>query len=180
MNAPIRLASSRLQLDPPAPPRLRITGELAALPVEAVTLERVHAGQTWQVLRAPEEMLADRAELERLERAIVATRKQAFAARNETTALRARLEQAISERYEPPVVWGLGILSAVALLGWLHQRRETVAAREKLAQEAPPTMVGTPTTLQSTGDSQFPGTELSFHGNEADEWIAPSRAALPQ
>ncbi|MEO7547839.1 MAG: hypothetical protein ABIT82_05410, partial [Ramlibacter sp.] len=137
----------------------------------------------------PEQMLADRAELERLDRAIVSVRKQVLATRAENESLQARLAQITSERYEAPVVWGLGALAAVSLLAWVQQRRALVASETRALDTVPyagpvselprvPKAPPAPRATEPTGDSAFPGSDLSIYGDESDQWIGRSRTAI--
>lgn len=186
MSAPKR-PSSRLELLDPLSyrPQLALSPELAVPPADSAPAERAAAMQTWQALQAsPEDVVRDRQALDKLDRAIVAVRRQLHAARADATSAQARLAATQKERFGAPVVWGLGAAAAVAGLGWLHQRRKLVALREQgdegmqfypmLASPA-----AFPPAVEPTGLSDFDSTAVDLHADEADEWIARAGLAMP-
>lgn len=148
---------------------MRMTSSLEAPPPETVTAERLRAAAAWKVIGAePEDLVNDKAELDRLDRAIVATRKQAIAARNEAQATRAQLDQAMEERFPPSVVWGLGVVTLASLGGWIYNRRKLMGLHD-----AAPLLVVPP----DAPASDFEVSELSVRQDEAGQWAAPPPGA---
>lgn len=185
---PLRLPPRLELIDPQTyQPSLVQSPELAVPPMENFTAERTAAAQTWQALQAkPEDVVRDRQELEKLDRAIVAARRQTLTARAEAASAKARAAQAEQARFGAPMVWGLGALAAVAGLGWLHQRRQVLALRARQDEDpvhfypllASPSAF--PPAVEPTGsDSDFEPTEIDVHGDEADQWIARAGLAMP-
>jgi hypothetical protein len=187
VTAPARLPSRLELIDPQTyRPTLVQSPELAVPPLDSAPRERAAAAQTWQALQAtPEDVIRDRQELDKLDRAIVAARRQTLTARAEATSAKARAADVERARYGAPVVWGLGALATVAGLGWLHQRRQLLALRAK--QEDDPVhfypMLASPAAfppaVEPKGDSDFEPTEVDLHEDEADEWIARAGLAMP-
>jgi hypothetical protein len=184
---PPRLPSRLELLDPQTyQPQLAPSPELAVPPVESATPERAAATRTWQALQArPEDVVRDREELDKLDRAIVAARRQTLTARAEAASAKARAAQLEQSRFGAPLVWGLGALAGLAGLGWLHQRRQLLALRAR--QEDEPVhfypMLASPAAfppaVEPTGDSEFEPTEIDVHADEADQWIARAGLAMP-
>lgn len=112
-------------------PELRLSASLSVSPGEGGPAARAHAARVWQTLRMPlEDVMRDQAELEKADRAVLALRRELYAARQEARTQRERAEQA--ERLRRPVLIGAGV--AVALFGtaWVIQRRQLVALREAM------------------------------------------------
>lgn len=182
-------------------PRLRLSGDLALVPPELTSPQsledRQRAMLAWQALQAtPEQAIADRAEIERLDRAVLLARKQAVAARGQASALQGELTRARQERFANPVVYSLGALALAAAGAWLLQRRRLAA----LPGEAQPSQLSTsqlnasqlhasqlpaspsafpPAAELSDDESEFDGSDLGVVGDEADQWIERARVAMP-
>lgn len=165
--------------------RLRLTDDLAAVPPELTTdqtlEERQRAALAWQALQAtPEQAIADRAELERLDRAILAARKQVYAARSQASALQGDLEQARTERFANPVVYSLGALALAAAGAWLLQRRRMATGEDDMpTSPVPASPAAFPPAVELPAESEFDGSDLGVVGDEADQWIERARVAVP-
>lgn len=165
-------------------PRLRPSSDIESTPPETVTEERNRAAQVWQALQAdPEQLLNDRIELEKRDRALIAARKQVFAARTDADSLRTELTQAQKERFNNPMVYSLGALAAVSFAGWIFQRRQLRAREDMPADTAPiPVLAGPiafPPAVESTAVSQFEESEMDVLEDEAAQWIERARVAVP-
>ncbi|MEP6791712.1 MAG: hypothetical protein ABI907_10095 [Ramlibacter sp.] len=184
MRAPRALSRYDLLQESNYVPQLLISRALEATPPETLTEERTKAAQTWQAMQAdPEQALNDRIELERRERALVASRKQVFLARGEAEGLRTELLQARDERLRNPMVYSLGALAAVSFAGWIFQRRQLLALREGAEGVTMPypvlsSRVAFPPAVESTTNPEFE-SDLDMQEDEAEQWVAPSSVATP-
>jgi hypothetical protein len=167
-------------------PQLRPSRGLGEVPDDTGSAERANSALAWRTLRVPaDDMIQDRAELERLDRAIVATRKQLHAARGEAATARAEAQQVAAERFSGPAFWTVGAIALVAVTGWIVDRRKVVAlqeAAEREAEQARESMREEPAfqpTAEMQGNSDFERSDLSVMGDEADQWIAQSGVAMP-
>jgi hypothetical protein len=167
-------------------PRLRLSGGLGEVPDDAGSVERANSALAWRTLQAPaDELMRDRVELDRLDRAIVATRKQLHAARNENTMVRNEAKRLAGETYSGPAFWTVGAIAVVAVTGWIMDRRKVVAlqeAAERESERARKAVRQEPAfqpTAEMQGNSDFERSDLSVMGDEADQWIAQSGVAMP-
>ncbi len=167
-------------------PRLRLSGGLGEVPDDAGSADRSRSAVAWRTLQTPpDDLIQDRVELDRLDRAIVATRKQLHAARGEATAVRSEAERLASERYSGPAFWTVGAVAVVAVAGWIMERRRSVALQQageresERAHEAAREEPAFQPTAEMQGNSDFERSDLSVMGDEADQWIAQSGVAMP-
>lgn len=129
--------------------------------------------------------------MEKMDRAVVAMRKQVHAARAESKGLREQLARAEAERYPAVAVWSVGLLAAVAGGAWLFERRKALDRKAaaftatmltgRPSQSSPSSTL--PPPAQSTrGDSTFASTDPNAAAEEAEEWIERLRvgAQRPQ
>jgi hypothetical protein len=166
-------------------PRLRVTEQLPAAPPEIATEARLRAPAVWQaLLSAPEELIADRVELAKADRALVAARKQLMASKAETAAARADVARVAAERFSPSVVYGLGAAALLCLGGWVHQRRRLLALHQQqdpvtlrpLAGAGPAAFAR---AAEPTSVSVFDDTDMQAHDDESAEWLARARLPVP-
>ena len=110
-------------LDSPVP--LRSSTELTVTPSEEMSVQRAQAIALWKSLNAqPETLLKDSEQLKTLESEAAALRAQAAKDRAATAQLQQQLELAEQERFPAAIVYALGALLALALLGvaWMWVR----------------------------------------------------------
>lgn len=159
-------------------PQLRMSNRLPVEPVELPGRERQRIAGIWQASNAqPEQVLSDREDIEKLDRAMLVARKQVFAARTQVTALQAELAQARQDRYANPLVLGLAATTLLAMGGWLFQRRQLAQARQG-KHEARATMPASSGLSNSqSGVSGFTESELQVASKEARQWIERMRAS---
>ncbi len=155
---PVRLSSrARLKLDPldlvaERDPVLRASPELLTMP-SADAQQRGAAAALWQALNAqPQDMLRDNQRLKSLETDVASMLAQSRKTEKAVGELRTQLEQARNERYSNWLVYTLGALALLALLGaiflWtrsLQQSREFTRApwwRKGLDAGNEPDMLG--------------------------------------
>ncbi len=110
-------------LDSPVP--LRSSTELTVTPSEEMSVQRAQAIALWKSLNAqPEALLKDSEQLKTLESEAAALRAQAAKDRAAAAQLQQQLELAEQERFPATIVYALGALLALALLGvaWMWVR----------------------------------------------------------
>ena len=117
--------ASRLVVEPLedwllAPPALRMSGELQALPAQAPSPERAQAAAQWQVLNGSADDSAAQAEHARLLTGqTAAARAQAAQATAALQTLQQRLDRLEAERFSPALLYALLALWMATLAGWL-------------------------------------------------------------
>jgi hypothetical protein len=162
-------------------PKLRMSEFLGVPPSEAAAVDRSGAQRTWQALQAtPEEVAQDRAELEKMDRAVLAIRKQVHAARADTQATRAQLARVQQESYPAAAVWGLGLLAALASGAWIFERRRVLASQDGPLSSSlftVPARPPAPPPAGSEGTWEFDRTHQGVGRDEADELIERARVA---
>jgi hypothetical protein len=146
-------------------PQLRSSEFLGVPPSEQAQTDRAAALRTWRALQAtPEDIVLDRAEMEKADRAAVAMRKQVHVARAE----------------------GTGLLAVLAGSAWLYERRRAVDRKESPFAASlltvPPASAATGPSTEARGESTFASTDPNAAAEEAEEWIERLRvgAQRPQ
>lgn len=130
-------ARSRLVVEPldtwlDNPVALRSTTELLASPPEEASALRAQAAALWRSLNVqPEELQKDSERLKSLDTDLAALRAQAAKERAAAVQLQQQLEQVEQERFSATVVYGLGGLLALALLGvaWMWSRMQSASEK---------------------------------------------------
>jgi small-conductance mechanosensitive channel len=166
-------------------PQLRPSDFLGVPPSQEAQADRAAAQRTWRALQAtPEDIVQERAELEKMDRAVVAMRKQVHAARAESRGLREQLARAEKERYPAAAVWSVGLLAVLAGSAWIFERRKALDrkpssfAASLLTVPPPPAPTG-PNT-EARGESTFASTDPNAAAEEAEEWIERLRVGAPR
>ena len=121
---------SRLVVEPldtwlESPMALRTTPELLLAPSQDASPQRAQAAALWKSLNTqPEDLQKDGERLKTLEANAVAVRKQATKDQADVAQLREQLERVEQERFPAMVVYVLGALLLLALLGaaWIWMR----------------------------------------------------------
>lgn len=109
-------------------PALRATTRLRSQPASDSGADRGRKQRTWHATQATaDDVLRERDDLERQDRAMLALRKQLLAARSEATTAREQLARVEQERYPGAVVWGLAVAAFAGWAGWLMERRSRLA-----------------------------------------------------
>lgn len=171
-------------------PRLQVERQLSLPPRESPHGERTRAAQAWEALRASQdERIMQRAELDKLDRAVVRLRKEVHAARADALTARGQLEQAQNERLPKSVVVLTGGFALLAGVGWWMQRRRLIEMHRLQAEEfaryrrpapaQPPADDSVPNSQPPTQPaSGFHASDLEMRGDEADQWIAQGRLTV--
>lgn len=128
-------ARSRLVVEPldtwlDSPVALRSTGQLPTAPSEETSALRAQAAALWKSLNtAPEDLQKDSERLKALETDTAALRAQAAKDRATAGQLQQQLELMEQERFPATVVYALGGLLALALLGvaWMWSRMRSAS-----------------------------------------------------
>lgn len=128
-------ARSRLVVEPldtwlDSPVALRSTGQLPTAPPEEMSALRAQAAALWKSLNtAPEDLQKDSERLKALETDTAALRAQAAKDRATAGQLQQQLELMEQERFPATVVYALGGLLALALLGvaWMWSRMRSAS-----------------------------------------------------
>lgn len=184
-----RPADSRLELIDARnyEPQLRHSEFLGVPPSAEAQADRAAALRTWRALQAtPEDVVHERAELEKMDRAMVTMRKQVLTARAESKGLREQLAQTERERYPAAAVWSVGLLAAVAGGAWLFERRKALDRKaaaytsSMLTVPAGPATTQPPPAASTRGDSTFASTDPNAAAEEAEEWIERLRVGAPR
>ncbi|HVZ45433.1 MAG TPA: hypothetical protein VHA82_16600 [Ramlibacter sp.] len=162
-------------------PQLRVEPQLVSSAPEDPTPRRAQAQRTWQAAQASvDDVVRDRAELERMDRGLLALRKHSVAARNETTQLREQLEQAKKDRYPAAVVWGAGMLAIVGWAAWLLERRQRIALEDAGAMHDAhsSSMIFGRNPGRSSIAEQSPAPSVA--DDKVEPWIESAEAATPK
>lgn len=160
-------------LDSPVP--LRSSTELTVTPSEEMSVQRAQAIALWKSLNAqPETLLKDSEQLKTLESEAAALRAQAAKDRAATAQLQQQLDLAEQERFPAAIVYALGALLALALLGvaWMWVRLRNASQN----------------AVRAWGDSVALGARDAAVAEEAlglaphpgDSWLPSDTQPLPE
>ena len=160
-------------LDSPVP--LRSSTELTVTPSEEMSVQRAQAIALWKSLNAqPETLLKDSEQLKTLESEAAALRAQAAKDRAAAAQLQQQLELAEQERFPAAIVYALGALLALALLGvaWMWVRLRNASQN----------------AVRAWGDSVALGARDATVAEEAlglaphpgDSWLPSDTQPLPE
>jgi len=159
-------------LDSPVP--LRSSTELMVTPSEEMSVQRAQAIALWKSLNAqPETLLKDSEQLKTLESEAAALRAQAAKDRAAAAQLQQQLELAEQERFPAAIVYALGALLALALLGvaWMWVRLRNASQNAARAW-------GDSVALGAR-DAAVAEEALGLAPHPADSWLPSDTQPLP-
>jgi len=169
-----RSSSSRLVVEPleawlESPVLLRSAPALATAPLEQPSAQRAQAAALWKSLNAqPGDADVQGERTKALEADLSALKTQTARDRAAAVQLQEKLAQAESDRFEAPLVYGLGALAALALAvaGWALWRLRRSSERAVRSWHDS-------VELDSRDDVETQAAALGLVPDPADSWLAP-------